>query len=378
MLLPPTRDVFGEADVLLAVELVSDLVYTVDHNYVQSVEIFIKMSEWIDRKYAGLISQRLERFEVKSHQPYLANFRCFICGDSKKNKWKARGFIFTKKGGLFFKCHNCNHSSSLGNLIKQLDQTLYKQYTMERYAEGGHHRQSHANVQSVLSFDQPVFKPKSILDQLLDKVNGTPAEAYLQQRQIPKCKWDLLYYIDDVGKIEQLSDKYKDRIVGNDSRLVLPFYNRQGKLVGVSCRAIGDSRLRYITVRIDESQPMIFNLDGVDFDQTVYVTEGPIDSLFVNNSVAVGNSDLKAISAAIPKERVVLVYDNQPRNKQLIQAMSQAIDDGYAMVIWPQDISDKDINEMVVNGMTDIQSVIEQNTYRGLKLALAFNAWKKV
>jgi hypothetical protein len=249
---------------------------------------------------------------------------------------------------------------------------------MERYAEGGHHRQSHANVQSVLSFEQPKFKPKSILDKLLDKVIGTPGETYLRDRKIPKCKWDLLYYIDDVGKIEQLSDKYRDRIVGSDSRIVIPFYNRVGKLVGVSCRAIGESRLRYITVRIDESQPMIFNLDKVDFDRTVYVTEGPIDSLFVDNSVAVGNSDLTAISAAIPKERVVLVYDNQPRNKQLIQVMTQAIDDGYALVIWSDDISYKDINEMVLNGMTDVQSVIEQNTYSGLKLALAFNAWKKV
>jgi hypothetical protein len=336
------------------------------------------MSEWIDRKYAGILSARLDRFEIKQTQPYLANFRCPICGDSKKNKWKARGFIFTKKGGLFFKCHNCNHSSSLGNLIKQLDLSLYKHYTMERYAEGGHHRQSHANVQSVLSFEQPKFKPKSILDKLLDKVIGTPGETYLRDRKIPKCKWDLLYYIDDVGKIEQLSDKYRDRIVGSDSRIVIPFYNRVGKLVGVSCRAIGESRLRYITVRIDESQPMIFNLDKVDFDRTVYVTEGPIDSLFVDNSVAVGNSDLTAISAAIPKERVVLVYDNQPRNKQLIQVMTQAIDDGYALVIWSDDISYKDINEMVLNGMTDVQSVIEQNTYSGLKLALAFNAWKKV
>lgn len=336
------------------------------------------MSEWIDRKYAGLLSTRLDRYEVKQTQPYLSNFRCPICGDSKKSKWKARGFLFTKKGGIFFRCHNCNHSCTLGNLIKSIDESLFKQYTMERYAEGGHHRQSHANVATVFDFSEPVFKPKSLLDKLLDKVEGTPAEDYLRERQIPKSKWDLLYYIDDVGKIEQLSEKYKDRVVGNDRRIVLPFYDRQGKLVGVTCRAIGDSRLRYITVRIDDSKPMIFNLDKVDLDRTVYVTEGPIDSLFVDNSVAVGNSDLKAISAAIPNDRVVLVYDNQPRNKQLIQAMNSAINDGYAMVIWPDNIPYKDINEMVMNGMEDVQSVIEKNTYRGLKLALAFNTWKRV
>lgn len=336
------------------------------------------MSEWIDRKYAGLLSARLDRFEIKQHQPYLANFRCPVCGDSKKNKWKARGFLFTKKGGLFFKCHNCNHSSSLGSLIKQLDPNMYKQYVMERYAESGHRTQSHANVATVFDFAQPTFKQKSILDELFEPVTDTPAQEYLQQRFIPKDKWSMLYYVDDASKLEQLDEKYQDRIIGNDQRLVLPFYDAQGELVGVSARALGDSKLRYITVRINENHPMIFNLDKVDMQRTIYVTEGPIDSLFVDNAIAVGNSDLKSISNVLPKENVVLVFDNQPRNQQLVNVMQTAIDQDYSMVIWPSSIEQKDINEMVIDGVTDIQSIIDKNTYRGLKLALRFNSWKKV
>jgi len=335
------------------------------------------MSEWIDRKYAGLLSPRLERFSVKTHQPYLASFRCPICGDSKKNKWKTRGFLFSKKGGLFFKCHNCAASTTLGNLLKQLDVSTYKQYVMERYREGGHKKQSHANVASVFDFSSPKFAEKNILDSFLEKVKGTIAEEYLSDRRIPSSRWSSLYYVSDVGTMERLSDKYKDRIVGNDQRLVIPFYGRNDHLVGVTCRALGDSRLRYVTIRIDDDVPMIYNLNKIDESKTVYVTEGPIDSMFIDNACAVGNSDLTSISPTVNKESVVLVYDNQPRNQNLVQTMQQAVAAGFTMVMWPEYIEEKDINDMVMSGIK-VQEVIENNTYSGLQLQLAFNKWKKV
>ena len=331
------------------------------------------MSEWIDRKYAGLLSPRLERFSVKTHQPYLASFRCPICGDSKKNKWKTRGFLFSKKGAA---------STTLGNLLKQLDVSTYKQYVMERYREGGHKKQSHANVASVFDFSSPKFAEKNILDSFLEKVKGTIAEEYLSDRRIPSSRWSSLYYVSDVGTMERLSDKYKDRIVGNDQRLVIPFYGscpfryKVGR-VGVTCRALGDSRLRYVTIRIDDDVPMIYNLNKIDESKTVYVTEGPIDSMFIDNACAVGNSDLTSISPTVNKESVVLVYDNQPRNQNLVQTMQQAVAAGFTMVMWPEYIEEKDINDMVMSGIK-VQEVIENNTYSGLQLQLAFNKWKKV
>lgn len=335
------------------------------------------MSEWIDRKYAGLLSPRLERYAIKTNQPYLANFRCPICGDSQKNKWKTRGYLFEKKGGLFYKCHNCSHSSSLGNLIKELDEVLYKQYVLERYRDGGHHRQSHANVSSILDFSPPVFKKKSILDELLDPVVGTPAEDYLISRHIPKEKWGGLYYVDNMQKMEDLSEKYKDRIVGEEGRLVLPFYDRDGLLVGVTCRALGSERLRYVTVKISDTKPFIFNLDKIDLNKTIYVTEGPIDSLFLDNAVAVGNSDLKVISKYLPKEKIVLIFDNQPRNKQIVDIMTKAAKEGYRMVVWPSSIEEKDINDMVISGVDNIQDIIDNHIFSNLELMLELTLWRK-
>jgi len=302
------------------------------------------MTQYIDIKYLGLLSPRLELFKVKNHDPYTANCRCPICGDSKKSKWKARGYFFSKKGGVFYKCHNCGYSSSIGSLLKQLDSFLYNQYTLERFKEG---KTSVANVS--IEFTKPDFesrKQKSLLDSLFDSVDGTLAEKYLEKRQIPKNRWSELYYIDDVQKLEQLSEKYKDRIVGSEPRLVIPFHNRDGKFVGVTCRALGDESLRYLTVRLNDTDPFVYNLDKIDITKDVYVTEGPLDSLFLDNAVAAGSSDLNAVRTAVPKEKLVLVFDNQPRNKELVKLIEKAINNNYKLVIWPENISQKDINEM--------------------------------
>lgn len=331
------------------------------------------MSEWIDRKYAGIISNRLDRFVVKSNQPYTANFRCPICGDSQKSKWKARGYFFSKKGGIFYKCHNCSFSGNLNSFLKNVDPTLHKQYVFETYAEG---KQSNTAA-SPFDFSQPKFKPKTILDDLFVPVKGTPAEDYLRARRVPEKVWSSLYYVDDSQKLEDLSEKYRDRVLGSDPRLVIPFYDIEDNLVAVNCRAIQDCKLRYITVKIDDNAPMIYNLNKIDRSRTVYVTEGPIDSMFLDNSVAVGSSDLNAVSKVLDRDKVVLVFDNQPRNRQLVQTMEQAADQ-YKMVIWPSSILQKDINEMVLSGVDNIQHIIDNNTLEGLALSVRLNQWKKV
>ena len=332
------------------------------------------MSEWIDRKYVSLVATRLDRFVVKQQHPYVANCRCKICGDSKTNKWKARGYFFAKKGGIFYKCHNCSASANLSNFLKQVDPTLHKQYVFERFAEG---KQSNTNV-TAFTFEQPKFKPKSILDDLFVPVKGTQAEKYLRTRQIPEDKWTSLYYVEDSQTLEQLSDKYKGRVLGSDPRIAVPFYNNDDELVAVNCRAINDSKLRYITVRIDDNAPLIYNLNKIDRTKTVYVTEGPFDSMFLDNSVAVGSSDLNAVSKVLDRNNVVLVFDNQPRNKQLIDTMVSAANDQYKVVVWPSSVQQKDINEMIINGVDNVKEIIDNNTVHGLALSVRINQWKKL
>ena len=333
------------------------------------------MSAWIDHKYVGLLSPRLDRFARKSDKLY--NFRCPFCGDSQKNKWKARGYIYDVKGKLNFKCHNCGHGTSMGGLLEHIDSFLHQQYKVEKFKEG--HSNTVPKATNTLPMDfTPKFKPKTLLDEMMVTVESLPEDhpckIFCINRMIPVEKYKELYYIDDVQKLEQISDKYKDRIVGSEPRLVIPFYSKDGKLIAVTCRALGDERLRYLTVKIDENVPLIYNLDKIDINRPIFVTEGPIDSMFLENAIAVGGSDLKRVEKAVDGE-LIFVFDNQPRNKELVNIMNAMTN--HKMVIWPKNIEEKDINDMILAGR-EVSEIIHMNTFSGLSLKLAISQWSKI
>ena len=331
---------------------------------------------WIDTKYANLVSSSLERFKVKQFNPYLANFRCPICGDSQKNKFKARGFLYTKTNSLFYKCHNCGAGTTFSKFLEGLNNDLYKQYTLEKYKEGA----GNNKPKSTIKFKQPTFTKKNILDSKLQRLDKLPKDnieiKYCESRGIPTTKYKHLYFVDNVQKLEDVHEKYKDRVLGEEPRLVIPYY-KDDHLVGLTCRALGNESLRYLTLRVDDNLPLIYNIDNVDIDRIIYVTEGPIDSLFLDNSVAVSNADLKKVSNYFPKDKLVLVFDNEPRNEEIVKIINKAIEDKFKVVIWPTFIKEKDINDMQLSKI-NYKELIKNNTYSGLTLQLNFNKWKRI
>ena len=340
------------------------------------------MSMWLDHQYIGTISVRLEKFSRKGD--YLYNFRCPICGDSQTNRNKARGYIFPQKGGMFFKCHNCQASLTLGSLIKHVDPNLYKQYCLDRYKEGDTGRKAHKAHNYV--FKPVVFESnrqdnafRGLLSPLKKMAADSEVIDYVRSRKIPEHRYEDLYFVDDISKFKQFAEGYDEKIVGDEPRLVLPFFDENDDLVGLSGRALRGEKIRYVTIRIKDDAPMIFNLNNVKKDQTIYVTEGPIDSLFLPNSVAVGNANLKSVGDYLPKDNIVLVYDNEPRNKEIVREIKTAIELGFSVVIWPDNIMEKDINDMVMNGKMsadEIVNTINKNTFRGPMALLNFNNWK--
>jgi len=154
------------------------------------------------------------------------------------------------------------------------------------------------------------------------------------------------------------------------------FYNQN--LVGVQGRTleIGNPKVvKYITVMFDDDAPKIYGLDEVQKDQTVYVTEGPFDSTFLRNSIAMCGADADVNRWGISNP--VWIYDNEPRNREIIARIKRTIDTNQRVVIWPSDIEEKDINDMVMSGL-DVRSVVESNTYQGLEATLKFTTWKKI
>ena len=132
----------------------------------------------IDSKYIGLVSSRLQKFKrVKAD---LFNFRCPICGDSQKHKNKARGYFYQVKTNTNYKCHNCGASMSFNNFLKQIDSTLHKQYTMEKFKEGFTGRNFVVD-EPKLEFTKPIFRKK--ID--LPRASEVPvARNYLEKRNL--------------------------------------------------------------------------------------------------------------------------------------------------------------------------------------------------
>ena len=320
----------------------------------------------VDSKYIGLVSSRLQKFKrVKDN---LYNFRCPICGDSQKNKNKTRGYIYQVKNNTNFKCHNCGASMSFNNFVKTVDPTLHKQYTLEKFKEG-HTGRNFVVEAPKLEFAKPVFK-KSIN---LPKASTDPrAKEYLENRKIDPDKF---YFADKFMEWTNTQKRTFDTITRDESRIVIPMYDRDKNLIGFQGRALGKSLTKYITVMLDEEAPKIYGLDTIDKKLPVYVVEGPFDSTFVNNSVALCGSD--GDLGYLKGSDLILVYDNEPRNREIVNRIERCIERNQRVVIWPNNIIEKDINDMVLAGH-DVMSVLKSNTYSGLEAKVKFNSWKKV
>ena len=322
-------------------------------------------------KYLNLLSVRLEKFKKK--KDYLWNFRCPVCGDSQRNKNKCRGFVFQVKGNLLYKCHNCQFSAPLPKLIEVVDSALYQQYRMEKFKDSKKKRPNMKKVAKVVS-QAPVFEidVTSTLTPVSNLNTEHPAKEYLLQRKLPL---EALYYTE---KFQEWTNSIKpgtfEDISHDEPRIIIPFKDREGNTFGYQGRSLSDSGLRYITILLQEDKPKIFGLNTLDYEQTIYVTEGPLDSLFIKNCCAMAGADLSGISDL--GSDVVYIFDNEPRNPQIVSRVRKLIDRGQSVVIWPSYINQKDINDMILAGIP-VQNVIESNTYKGLKATLKFNEWRK-
>ena len=337
------------------------------------------MSIYIDRSFLLQVSPKLQRFSRKKDDLY--NFRCPLCGDSQKNKTKCRGYVFRKKNDYFYMCHNCGVSTTFYNFLKQVDSNLLKEYQLERYKNGetGNNNYPKPDFEDYKA-PAPVFKKALELPTIDSLPAAHFAKSYVQQRRIPEAFYSQLYYAEDFKQFVESLGIEKDGLHKADKRLVIPFYDKEKNLIAIQGRALGESKLRYITLKLHDDNQKVFGLDRIDQEQPVYVVEGPIDSMFLVNAVATADSNLESITNVVDKSNVVLVFDNEPRNKEIVKKINSAIDNHFNVVIWPQMIESKDINDMVLEGFSpdEIQDIISKNTFVNLRAKMEFVNWKKI
>jgi len=337
---------------------------------------------YIDVNFASILGSRLRNFKKKSD--YLWNYSCPVCGDSSKNKLKARGYIYKVKSDLFVKCHNCGYGTNLGNFIKYVDTKLYDEYVLERYKGGATKHNANKDPAPILEIPKEELLEDDILSSLtrLDTLPIThPAVAYVVNRKIPKDKWGLLYFAPKFKTYTNtVTPKFQEPVQDEHPRMIIPFFTPAGKVFAYQGRAYGKEEPKYYTIKVDETQEKIYGLERVDYSKRIYVVEGPIDSLFLPNAIAVSGASFDTPTIRQLLANATIVMDNEPRNKEIVKQLDKYIEAGYNVCMFPDHIEQKDINEMILSGKTsdEILELINTNTFKGIEAKLKFSTWRKI
>jgi hypothetical protein len=337
------------------------------------------MGSWLDVKYMGLLSGRLRNFKKKNGSLY--QFSCPICGDSEKRRTLARGYVYQKGVDLMFHCHNCGTTLPFGKFLRDVDSGLYDDYKLEKLMDRAGMPPTRVPMEIKTRTVFPV-DPLRTLRRVSELSPEDPCRRFVDSRAIPTDRLPGLYECPNFFRYTNslLPNKFPESMTRVDeTRLLIPFRGRSGNVHAYQGRSLSraSQSMKYVTIVLDPDVPKVYGLDTVDGTKTVYVLEGPIDSMFIPNSIAVAGGDL---TTAPRFDRVVLIYDNEPRSKFTVQKMKKAVNGGHTVCIWPESFDKKDVNDMVLAGISPekILETIDAGSVSGLSALAAIQQWKRV
>jgi len=334
---------------------------------------------YTDWYYANLLP--LDRKVVQGQ--FKLNFRCPICGDSKKNPRKKRGYIYVNdKGTLMYHCFNCGYHTSFRTFLKENYPEYYRDYIKELFQNTKKQK-----AKEITKEDISLFKTESSLNGLTH-ISKLPsihrAKYYLESRKIPVKKFEKYLYYTDYFLAWHKGEEIKEN-TPLDERLVLVAFDKDGKTpILATGRALKKGQEpKYLTHKFNDSKLKIWGLDRVNPKKTILITEGIIDAMFLPNSLAMlgGFIDLKALEELFPNSKFIFVLDNEPHNRNTVNNMIKVIQAGHRLFFWdkidPKEI--KDINDMVLKGYSkkDILLIIKGSIIKGLKGMMKIKLWRK-
>ena len=344
--------------------------------------MMIQTKLYVDEAWMKRLSLGLKRFKKVKNNVHVC--RCPFCGDSKKSSTITRFYFYVRKGSLNVQCKNCNYSHSFFVFVKDYSPQQFEEYKKETLLDSfkprNHHTEEPVNTILKSSNNKPEFS-RSIkhLKHTINCVNlkeNHPATVYLYNRGFKLAQIERLLYTDDFKAVcMQLNKESSKKLVDNEQRIVIPFYDEEGSIKLIQGRSLKESKMKYITIKLSNDVDKFYGLESIDQSKTTYCVEGPLDSLFVDNCMATCDANLTRSNAD------VLIFDNEPRNPDIVKLIGGAIDQGRSVVIWPNSPDSKlDINDMIQSGVSQkmLMSVIRKCTYKGLMAKLEFNKWKKV
>jgi DNA-directed RNA polymerase subunit RPC12/RpoP len=329
---------------------------------------------YIESKYISLVSSRLDKFSQKSKDNY--NFRCPYCGDSQKTKSKARGYLYSIRDTFNYKCHNCGKSISFKNFLKDIDSTLHDQFVIEKFKNS---KEEIYKLKPEIKKEEKKNLKKYFNLPTISELNKEHfAKLYVEQRKIPEKFYNRLYFCEKFKEWTNSQKQTFKSLEHDEPRIIIPLiYN--GKIFGFQGRSLSKKpKLKYITIILDDTFPKLYGFDEINWSKNVYVVEGPFDSMFIDNAIAMVGADLN-VDSILNNNKIdyVFVYDNEKRNKEIVNRMEKVISDGHSIIIWPDDLKEKDINDMILSNIP-VMEIVKNNTYKGLQAKAKFIGWKRV
>jgi len=345
---------------------------------------------WLQKSYVNQISSSLRNFKWKGTET--ANFSCPVCGDSTKDSRKARGYLHTVNDKktfervFMFTCHNGCASMSFDAFLKHVNQNLHDDYRMEVYKERSQGSTKTIQTPEPIKHTAPVIqKVSTALVPCSELPEDHEAVQYLHKRQIPdlsKFYWAKNF----VEAIESLNPENVIK-VKPEPRVCLIMRDQIGNPTGIIGRQIdknADPKFRYMTVKFDEDFPKIYGLENLNRTRTHFLVEGPIDSIYIPNAVALcgGFMSLDTLESLVDKDKTIVALDNEPRKKEVVEHMQKFAVAGYKIVVWRDMPSElKDISDMVCKGgfsVRDLLTYIASHTFSGLQAQQELNIWKRI
>lgn len=348
---------------------------------------------YLEHKYLNQISFKLEKLEKVSSDTY--SCRCPFCGDSKRIKSKKRGSIFNKEGNTFYHCYNCDISLPFSVFLQQIDSNVFQEYKLENVRLKSHKlkenvddvikKASSVNVKKL--YNENYLRNCKKLKDIVESDDLYEVKEYCINRKIPEYFFDRLYACNNITDVTSTIPKYKDKVYWQDTKmLIIPFFKSDGTYDYIQCRCVGNvsSSLRYITLEINSNSIKLYGLDDIDWNQPIRILEGPIDAMFVDNSLALAGASISKAFDYISmkqiqetgkanKESVIVCYDNDYKsNKQIKNQLNNRIDEGYSVLIYDKIFTKKDMNAIILQGwgVEKLNVYITKQTFKGLRAKL--------
>jgi len=225
------------------------------------------------------------------------NFRCNVCGDSKKSKHKKRAYILKRKNPWMFYCHNGCKPMTVLNWIKVYFPIHFKDYYRELL------RSSSEIIKPLPIIKNPIVKKNNeekeqtkFFIPIKKGITSPFAKAVLTciDRRIPEEVWSKWFV--------SIGGMY-------NNRMIIPFFDDKGKIYYYQGRSLYGQEPKYLSRKGEHNS--IYNYYLVDKSKPVPVLEGPIDSIFVENSIAITGVKIEDKRLKdFPHKRFLIDMDN--------------------------------------------------------------------